>query len=120
MNLMNCLTSEPGESVGDYASVPLPSCQDCRDDPVAAEAKCDSAVNRLALGYLTGAAGPEALDWLEDPLIAKAGLVAPPAWLLIIPNGIATGCELKSLINIGNAAKAYKSTYCKCPKTGLD
>jgi hypothetical protein len=113
-NLLTCFLPEEGEDMGDFASIPPPSCAECKADPEAAEQKCEDAVRVKALGYSSQAFGPLILDIVEDAAIVGIGFFAPPIWLALIPNGIATGCELKAMANIRDAADQYKEKSCKC------
>ena len=118
LNLSSCFSQEPGGNPADYASIPEPSCKACRDDPELAEAKCDHAVKTMENNYLANALAPMGLDGLGDVVITLGGMLNPYVWLGLIPNGIATGCELKNLLNIDAAANKVKKTYCKCHGNG--
>ena len=118
INLSICFSSEPGGNPADYASIPSPSCKDCQSDPEGAEAKCDEAVNAMESSYLGNAGYPMLLDGVGDGLLTLGGLIYPPVWLGLIPNGIATACEIKNLMNISSEASNYKNTYCKCHSKG--
>ena len=113
INLYNCFSKGPGEKPSDY-SVPSPSCKECESDPESAEKKCNDAVNRQENAYLGDAMPSLITEGIGDGLLAGGGLIAPPVWLGLIPNGIATFCDIKGLFNMSNAADQYKKQNCKC------
>jgi RHS repeat-associated protein len=114
LNLLNCFVTEPGEKTHDY-HVPSPTCQECKGDSGPAIKRCRDAVNSQAGKYASPIAGDILVDFVEDGIIAAGGLAWKPIWLLLIPNGIATACSLKTFSNVRDASSQYADTVCVCP-----
>ncbi len=117
--LTSCFGTSPGERLSDFASVPSPSCEDCKFDSVSAETKCENAINSLARGYGFGLVAPGVVKFGVDAIVAGLGTISvvgvPIAAGAAIDGIVGAACSIKTVFNIYNTAKEAKEKFCKCP-----
>ena len=114
-----CLGSATGEKLGEYASVPMPSCKDCNLDKNIAEGKCRGAIDAMANANIGKLIAPLVVKSGVDSAVAlvsaKSGAL-PVSLLATLDGVVGAACTIQSVNNIKKSAATAKSKYCNCPK----